>query len=578
VEVAAWVGVVAFALYAGAAFWTRTDAAFAGKLGSDNAVSIWFYGYVSQTVGDGRWPQWLGDFNHPNPYPRVKEFPAVMDAVLAAPLGWVFDFPRSWNGTLGLAILVNGVGTALLARGAGARGVGVLVAGCLGALCRPVWKDLVMARMNAVWPGIPAASLGLLLLSMQLEGDGWRPVLKRLPWAVGAGLLGALAATAYPPYLLLFGPLAIALLVRPVVETRGRAVVPMVVGLAAGGLVAWPELMAILESRQGIGDFAPQGCPDRYGALVADALWGTRPEASQGLSLPGAARFGWVLAPLVLLHRRRWGGLVVLAGTALWALLSLGPCPQLREGLSFAPQAWPVVGGLLPPLWRLGAPLHDFGRFATVAVLQAAVLGGLGVSAVAHGALRLPGPRRAGVVGRVVVALALGGAVVGQVQYYVLSESLSPAKWHDVSVPATAAHTLSQPEAERFPIVELPFDRRLQFVSAIYAPGPRLNPLRPGDPPPSPDPFVGWLMQLGRGQTPGSAPTAAQARASGFRRVYLDSDRCHGGGVPRDACGVGVQSALTSVLGAPERVGAGLWVWTVGDGPDVTPPAAPSDR
>lgn len=495
-----------------------------------------------------------------------------MDAVLAAPLGWILDFPRSWNGTLGLAVLVNGVGTALLARGAGARGVGVLLAGCLGALCRPVWKDLVMARMNAAWPGIPAASLGLLLWSMELEGDGWKPVLQRLPLAVGAGLLGALAATVYPPYLLLFGPLAVALLVRPILETRGRALLPMVLGLGAGALVAWPELSAIFESRRGLGDFAPEGCPDRYGALVADALWGTTPDARQGLSLPGTAKWGWALAPLVVLHKRRWGGLAILAGTALWAVLSLGPCPQLREGVSFMPQAWPVVGPMLPPLWKLGAPLHDFGRFATVAVLQAAVLGGLGVSAVAHGALRVPGPRLPVTIGRGLVGLALGAAVVGAVQYYVISESLVQAKWHPVSAPTTAAHTLSLPEGERFPVAELPFDRRLQFVSAIYAPGPRLNPLRPGDPPPVRDPFVVWLMQLGRGEVIAATPTAEQAAASGFRRVYLDPERCHGGGVKRSACGAAVQNALTGVLGAPEALGAGVLVWT------VTPPAAPTGR
>ncbi|MEC8423679.1 MAG: hypothetical protein VX000_07870, partial [Myxococcota bacterium] len=133
-----WLGVVLFSLYAGSNFWTTRDAAFAGKLSSDNVVSMWFYDVASRSLAQGTWPEILSDFNHPRPWPRIKEFPALMDAVLAAPVGWLLDYPHQWNATLGLAVLVNGIGTALLARGAGARGVGLVVAGCLGALCRPV--------------------------------------------------------------------------------------------------------------------------------------------------------------------------------------------------------------------------------------------------------------------------------------------------------------------------------------------------------------------------------------------------------------------------------------------------------
>jgi hypothetical protein len=546
-----WLVVVAFAIYAGATFWTTKDAAFAGKLSSDNVVSMWFYDVVSRSLAAGSWPEILTDFNHPRPWPRTKEFPALMDAALAAPLGWVLDYPQQWNATLGLAVLVNGLGTALLARGAGARGVGIVVAGCLGALCRPVWKDFVMARMNAVWIGLPAASLGLSLMALRMERPGLRPALRRLPTAVAAGLVGALAAAVYPPYLLLFAPAALVLGAGPIWRSRGWALLPLGASLALGAAFAWPELSSILESRKG--DFITPVCPDAYSALIADALWNTQPTHYQGLSMPGTAKFGWVLAPLVLLHRRRGAGTLLMAATALWVVLSLGPCPAARPGLPLAPEAWPLIGPLFPPLWAAGAPLHDFGRFAAVGVLQAAVLGGLGLDAIAgeKGWLRR------------LIALGAGIAVVGQVQFYVLSEGLAPQKWHAISEPVVSADLRAQ-GADAFPAAELPFDRKLQFISAIYAPGPRLNPLRPGDAPPQRQPFVDWLMAVGKGDLTKPTPTLADARASGLRRVYFDPTRCHGGGVKRQACGAPAQDALKAVLGTPEPLGQGVLVWVLG--------------
>lgn len=545
-----WLGVLAFSLYAGATFWTRGDAAFAGKLSSDNVVSMWFYDVVARSLAEGVLPTHMSDFNHPSPWPRTKEFPAIMDAVLAAPLGWLFDFPRQWNATLGLAVLVNGLGTALLARGAGARGVGVLVAGCLGALCRPVWKDFVMARMNAVWIGLPAGALGLSLMALRMERPGFGAAMRRLPLAVAAAALGALAATVYPPYLLLFAPAAVLLGAAPIWRSQGWALLPLLAALALGAAMAWPELSAILEGRQG--DMARKVCPDAYGALAWDALWRTRPSAYHGLSLPGTAAWGWVLAPLVLLHRRRGAGVLLAAATGLWVLLSLGPCAGDLAGESLHPEAWPLIGPLLPGLWEAGAPLHDYGRFAAVGVVQAAVLGALGLEGIA------------GDKGwtRRLLALGLGAVAVGQVQFYVLSEGLDPQKWHPVSEPAVAAHLRAAGE-EGFPAVELPFDRKQQFLSPIYAPGPRLNPLRPGDRAPLRQPFIEWLMAVGKADLSQPTPTPDQARTSGIRRVYLDAGRCQGGGVKPQACGAAVQSALTDVLGAPTEVAPGVSVWVI---------------
>jgi len=545
-----WLALGLFCLYAGASFWTRSDAAFAGKLSSDNVVSMWFYDVVSRSLADGALPTHMRDLNHPAPWPRTKEFPAVMDAVLVAPLGWLFDYPRQWNASLGLAVLVNGLGTALLARGAGARGVGLVVAGCLGALCRPVWKDFVMARMNAVWIGLPAGALGLALLAVDVETPGLRSALRRLPLAAGAAILGALAAAVYPPYLLLFAPAAVMLAAGPLWRSRGWGLLPLTVALALGAALAWPELSAILDGRQG--DMGRETCPDNYGALASDALWRTTPSAFQGLSLPGTAAWGWVLAPLVLLHPRRATGVLLGGMTALWVLMSLGPCPKDLSGVPLHPEAWPVIGAVLPHLWEAGAPLHDFGRFAGVAVVQAALLGALGLEAIA-------GERR---LGRSLLALAMGAAAVGHVQYYILSEAMDTRKWHAVQA-SPVATDLAEAGTAAFPAVELPFDRKQQFLSAIQTPGPRINPLRPGDPAPVPQPFVEWLMAVGRGDLTQPTPSLAQARASGIRRVYLDTGRCNGGGVKRQACAPPVADAMTSVLGTASPIAPGVWVWVI---------------
>ena len=532
----------------------RSDSAFAGKLASDNVVSMWFYDAVARSLATGTMPTHMADFNHPNPWEHTKEFPAIMDAVIAAPLGWLFDYPRQWNATLGLAVLVNGLGTALLARGAGARGVGLLIAGCLGALCRPVWKDFVMARMNAVWIGLPAGALGLALLSMEIEEPGIRTALRRLPHAIGAALLGALAATVYPPYLLLFAPAAVLLAVGPLWRSRGWGLLPLTVALGLGVAIAWPELSSILEGSQN--DMIRKVCPDLYGALASDALWRTTPSANQGLSLPGTAAWGWVLAPLVLLHQRRAAGLLLAGSTALWVLLSLGPCAQDLAGNPVRPENWPLIGAALPTLWQAGAPLHDFGRFASVAVIQAAVLGGLGLEAIA-------GRRR---LWRSLAALAIGAVVVAQVQYYVLSESLAPGKWHEVRASAVATD-LQAGGRNAFPAAELPFDRKYQFLSAIQTPGPRLNPLRPGDTPPIRQPFIEWLMAVGKGDLSRPSPTPQQARASGFQRVYYDQERCKTRSVNRKACAPAVTAALTSVLGDATEVAPGVSLWTIGPAP-----------
>lgn len=556
-RLAPWLAVLAFWLWSAwpLLLWTDTQA-FAGKLTTDNVVSAWFYDYASRALAEGWDLQTLQQLNHPRPHATSVEFPAVLDAVLAAPLGWLLGWPRQWGAAQALALLVNGLGGAALARSLGARGLGTVAAGCLAILCRPVWKDLVMARMNAVWPGLGALALAGMVGALTTRRFG-----AATACAVGAAVCGAAAAAIYPPGLLLLAPFGLALLLGPLAEARwGRRALAL--GSVALGLaLAAPELGRIAATRSGQAGLGQLGCPDRWAALNAVDLWRTLPDGFQGLSEPALVVTSWALAPLVLLHRRRWSGLLAVALVAAGLALSLGPCTEWTEGVRWDLGATAVVGPLLVEAWRLAGPLHDFSRFAGVAVLIAGVLTGLGLDGLAgRGRLRW------------VLAAALGGAVVGHVQWVVLSERLAPAKWHDASPPATARFLAALPPEARGPAAELPFDRKQQFLSLIGAPEPpRLNPLRPGDHPPVQQPIVEWIYALGWGQLrdlPADPPALDPSRV---RWVFYDAGRCRAGGVRPSACDPAVVESLTAVLGPARALDEGTLVWTVGAWPDGVP-------
>ncbi len=548
-----WAAVLLFWGWAAWPLLLWTDRlAFAGKLTTDNIVSAWFYDFVSRGLATGGDIQWLRPLHHPRPFPTATEFPAVMDAVLAAPLGWLLGWPRQWGATQALALLVNGLGGAWLARSLGARGLGTVVAGCLAILCRPVWKDLVMARMNAVWPGFGLMALAGLITAMQA---------RKLPGALLAAALaavcGALMATIYPPALLLLAPFGLVLVLEGARGASwGRR---LLAGLAvAGGLaLALDELRRIAATRSGEAGLGTVACPDRWGTLNAIDLWRLQPESFQGLSEPALVLTAWMAAPLALLGRRRLAAALSLLGLVAYGLLSLGPCTEWAEGEPLNAVDWLILGPLLREGWRLAGPLHDMTRFAGVAMLVAAVLTGLGLDALA-GKGRLRG----------LLALALAAALPGHVQWLVLSERLSPKKWHDASVPATALFLRALPAADRGPAIELPFDRKQQFLSVIGAPEPpRLNPLRPGDNPPVEEPFVQGLYRLGFGR---STEPLAPADPRHLRWAFFDPDRCNQGGVPASACEPAVEAALEAALGPSRRLSdSRTRVWCLGEWSDA---------
>jgi hypothetical protein len=196
--------------------------------------------------------------------------------------------------------------------------------------------------------------------------------------------------------------------------------------------------------------------------------------------------------------------------------------------------------------------LHDFSRFAGVATLVAGVMLGVGLDALGSRSWL-----------RWAVAALGGCALLGHVQWVVLSERLSPTKWHDAAPPATAGFLSALPEEDRGPAAELPFDRKRQFLSVIGAPEPpRLNPLRPGDNPPVRQSGVEWVYALGFGRLQ-DLPVNPELDPTWVRWVFFDANRCTGGGVRPSACGAEVQRSLRETLGSPRTLADGTLVWSV---------------
>ena len=155
------------------------------------------------------------------------------------------------------------------------------------------------------------------------------------------------------------------------------------------------------------------------------------------------------------------------------------------------------------------------------------------------------------------LAVVAAGAALWGCSTLVLGEVLDYEKWHEVSPPVTARFLL---EAEPGPVAELPFDRSMQFLSVLYAPGsPRLNPLQPSPHPHGPpDPVLMWFFDLGWGKEPQRAPSLAEVQSSGLRWVFFDPARCRGQG-----CAHNPMPELRAVLGVPTRLEEDVYVWDV---------------
>ena len=257
----------------------------------------------------------------------------------------------------------------------------------------------------------------------------------------------------------------------------------LLVGVGLGLMLSWGSLSEILATRDpNAGPTA--GCPNRYGAVTQTDLFRSVADPKEGLSLPGLATGSWMLIGLVLLHRRWLMGIGLLCWIGLLMVLSLGPCPQSSEGVELNWQSWPILHQWLPSAWDRLSPINDWGRMATTAALLAAVCSGLGIERF----WKWGWPAK-------LLALGLSFFAIQQAHQVVGPERLDGMKWHEVPPPRSAQFLMN---AEPGPVADLPFDRKQQFLGALWAPNhPRINPLRPADHPPN-DPMIQWLYSMGR--------------------------------------------------------------------------------
>jgi hypothetical protein len=514
---------------------TGGDRIFIGRIATDAAVTLWFYDLIARSA---ELPYTLSDFDWPDAWPRGLEFPSAVDAAMVAPIGRLVDWPARWGVIQTAVVAINALGAALLARAAGCRGAAIVVGGGLALMSRQLWFDLVAARMNAVWPGLAAAALGAWLLCLE----------HRLSWAARAALvgvaawLGALAGAVYPPYLVMLVPAGAILGIGTLREQRRWS------GLLWGGL---PVLLALLWVGGDLAEMttlrttrqlAAMKCPDSVHAL--DIAWLARPDASGGLSLPGLSLASWLLVPLALLHPRRGAALLVAVTAAVLLAMSLGPCPSL-EGAALSLWRTAEEEAQWRALWQPLDRLTDFGRLASGAAVLLALLSALGVDALR----RLWWPLS---VVAAVATLSLGATLL-------MAEIRQPDKWHPFTTPLSAEFLA---QAAPGPAVELPFDRSGQFLSVIASPDrPRVNPLKAG-PRPQSNPFIVWLLQIGRGQVIERTFDEDDIHNSGVRWVLMEPDRCMSGGVPLSACSEEVFSTLEETFGAPlQEAGGRLLIW-----------------
>lgn len=533
-----WLVVLVGAVVCTADLWVDLDVVFAGKLSTDTMLTAWFHGRVAE----GALPETLDDFDFPDPYETAREFPSTADALLLAPLMRLVGWPGHWNLSIALGVVLASLGAAGVAKSTGVGDRGVIVAGLLGALCRPLWFEAVSARFNAIYPGL--VLLGIALGAAAL----------RAPAAASVGLMAVAVAVGvaglwvYPPWALLLLPLALVAL-WPAVRDATWARRALLVG---GGLVAAALLAFLLQDAADARVTHQQclrlQCPDRYHSVDLRDLGRTTVEIQEAMVRGGLYLAPWLLAPLGLLARR--GGVVLLGAALGLAALSLGPCPRsggeaILSGLfahdpSLRPDVWCTLGGIT-----------DYGRFATAAALCLAVLGGQAAHALGRG------PRW-----RAALAWLASAGVVGWVATVHLTELNDPRPWHTPTVPATARFLR---DAAPGPAAELPFDRQQQFLSVLAAPGrPRVNPLKRQPRAGAEDDVVAWLRALGRGEA-ATAPSAEAVAETEVRWVLWDPGRCGVPSVPKMACHPTIPVRLTQVLGAPVWQEGDVRAWAVGE-------------
>jgi len=538
---------------------------FVSDLQGDGVATPWIYDFSARELADGRWPAALSDFDFPlprglNAHERSL-FATVppIDAVLMAPVAWLFGWPAQWNLVIFFAMLINAGGAMAMAYVLGCRKLGLMVAGALAVTAGPIWIEALEGRANCMFPGLTLFALAAMHHGLPKGLDD--PLRRRVGFSVLGGALGWLSFVIYPPGVALWVPVGVLFVGRHVLRRRlvgAKELLVPTMAIVGAYLLAIPTLSEMAESGWVMQEFSHLECAPSGRVLAFDELWKT----SVGESFRGISFGFWLLAPFALIQPERrmlMGGLLALA--VLGALLSLGPCPMGSRdtGLDFygSMWSWPLIGDTA---WWALSHLHYYDRLAVLTCLLLAVLSALGAEALWT---------RSQDKGRG-VAVVFMSVVLLQVVSVHLRTLTDDQVWQEVESLETAEFLESAPEGA---VVELPFDQRDQFLSILQAPGhPRVNPLRPqgvrrthwstrG----APDEEVWvWFDQLGRGEWANSAPERAAIAQSGIRWVFFDPQRCQKSGAwgPTAACGEAIPRQLKAVLGRGRRLGSnGVLLW-----------------
>jgi len=500
---------------------------FLRELEGDSIVTVWYYNLITASLPD--LPTHLIAFDWPNPHPRTAEFPAYFSALLAAPWFALLGWQQGFAVTQASAVAVAVGGAALMARGLGARGSGILVAGGLALFTRNLWFTVHASQLNAAWPGLALGALGALLWQLEPE----LPRARRVALAVTAALLGWLASEIYPPTLAFLAPAGAALFLlsgrlRPrALAWVAAAVLPVLIYRYAGMME-----MAASRPAQDCG-----ACFDALHAVDLRALALTR-DPGIGFTRPGFYLTSWIGLPLVLLHAGRLRLAAAALALAPLVLLSLGSCPQLGG----EPVAALRTLESLKDFWCGARSLSDLSRAATAAALAAGVLAGVGLEALRPRWARL-----------LTAALLLGPA-----GWLTVSELERERNWTPVSPPPAGRFLADAPAGAA---VELPYDQSAQFLSALTAPNrPRVNPLKRGHTPAGGEELV-WLNTLGGGALPDAAPLETLV-AHDIRWVLYEPGRCAGISA---RCPEGMEGWLRETFGEPRAYEDGaLLIWEVG--------------
>ena len=529
-----------------------TDRVFVTNLKADSVITPWFYDLVARDLLEGNPTDRLSDFNFPSPLATHTEFPSVWDARLFAPLAWLLDWPRQWGAVQSMAVLLNACGVMLFARGLGASGPGLMVAGALATWSRPIWKDLAAARMNSTCPGLALGALGLWLLTLERGRSAHIAT-------VGAVLWGVAATLVYPPYVALLIPVGALAAAGPLLRASPVARLRAVGAALAVGLICWAPLQTIIRigTSRVVSSCDRLGCPNPTSTVTVAQL--TRSIANFGTELQSSGTLAatWWLLPVALLAPRRRVVLAIGVWGGILTALSLGPCPMWDARSKLSLDGLPANIDLwYSYLVCKVQAIHDYNRLLSMAALLAAGLIGLGIHGLA----------RRGWLGWL-VAMVVCVEPLTTAHGALMSAVLQPHEWQTVAPMHTVAHQRTLPPEQRGPILELPFDQSAQFLSVLEDPSvPRANPLREQDPPPSPTPFWRWTYAVARGEPfPSAPPTASEVAASGVRWMYFDEARCMDeGGWARivSHCGERSLAELRAVLG-PERREGSLHIWDV---------------